>query len=463
MLRPILIWLLAIFASCLACAQPDYPGAPWAPANSGNYTNSSRPSSYSITSVIIHTVQGSYSGCISWFQNPSADASAHYVVRRSDGEVTQMVRDEDIAWHAGNWTVNTRSIGIEHEGYVSDPNNYTTAMYQGSAALVRWLCRRYNFSPTHNETRLGGGNISGNPGSIYGHDQVPDPDTPSKGGGNGRHSDPAQYWNWDHYMNLVNHDAQYLGATGVPLILQSGSQATVSLTFKNTGMVDWTDIGSNPVRLGTQTPQDRASPFYTASDWISPTRPTGPDSPIGQNTNGTFSFTLTAPAAAGAYTENYQLVREGITWFGPTVAFSVAVPAADRFVDNRSVGQFITRGAEWRQSSAGTQKYFKDYVWHRSDPSTRDFAMWRFNLPSAGSYDLYVWWTEGQDRTTAAQYFIAGATQTYSTTKNQRLNGGRWILLGRYALRAGTSAVWVNAASASGVVVADALKVVGPF
>ncbi|MEV6518204.1 N-acetylmuramoyl-L-alanine amidase [Micromonospora chalcea] len=99
----------------------DYGPAAWVPANSSNYTVSSRESAYPINYIVIHTMQGSYAGSISWFQNAAAGTSAHYLLRSSDGAVTQMVRDKDIAWHAGNWTYNTQSIGIEHEGTSTTP------------------------------------------------------------------------------------------------------------------------------------------------------------------------------------------------------------------------------------------------------------------------------------------------------------------------------------------------------
>ncbi|MBN6052444.1 N-acetylmuramoyl-L-alanine amidase [Nonomuraea sp. RK-328] len=167
-------------------AAADYPNATWVAANSGNYTTSSRESSYNIDRVVIHVTQGSYAGTISWFQNPSANVSAHYVVKSSNGAITQMVRDKDIAWHAGNWDYNTRSIGIEHEGYVSEASWFTDAMYRSSAALTRWICDRYGIPKDRSH--------------IIGHNQVP----------GATHTDPGQYWNWTTYMNYVT------GGTGTP-------------------------------------------------------------------------------------------------------------------------------------------------------------------------------------------------------------------------------------------------------
>ncbi len=157
------------------------------PASSSNYTNGSRTS---IKYVIIHTTEGSYSGAISWFQNSSAQVSAHYIVRSSDGQITQGVQEEDIAWHAGYWTYNSEGIGIEHEGYVSDPGKwYTDAMYQNSADLTRDICDRYG--------------IPKDRAHIIGHFEVPGCSNPG-GGGSGCHTDPGSGWDWDRYIALVN-------------------------------------------------------------------------------------------------------------------------------------------------------------------------------------------------------------------------------------------------------------------
>ncbi|MFI6924825.1 N-acetylmuramoyl-L-alanine amidase [Nonomuraea spiralis] len=157
----------------------DYGPAAWVPASSSNYTASSRPSSYAIDRVVIHVTQGSYAGTISWFQNSAAQVSAHYVVKSSNGAITQMVREKDVAWHAGNWTYNTRSIGIEHEGYVSEASWFTDAMYRASAALTKAICDKYG--------------IPKDRAHIIGHNEVPGAD----------HTDPGSYWNWTTYMNYV--------------------------------------------------------------------------------------------------------------------------------------------------------------------------------------------------------------------------------------------------------------------
>ena len=159
-----------------------FPGAIWSPAYSGNYTNASRGAAQ-INYVIIHTTQGSYAGAISWFKNSTSNVSAHYVIRSSDGQVTQMVDDADVAWHDGCF--NTNTIGIEHEGYVADPGKwYTEAMYKSSAKLTGWLCDQYGIPKDRKH--------------IMGHGEAPDCSD---------HTDPGSGWNWNHYMDLVVNGA----------------------------------------------------------------------------------------------------------------------------------------------------------------------------------------------------------------------------------------------------------------
>ncbi|AVF22071.1 N-acetyl-anhydromuranmyl-L-alanine amidase [Paenibacillus larvae subsp. larvae] len=117
----------------------DYPEAHWVPAYSGNYRTADRP---------------------------------------SDGDITQMVRDKDIAYHSRE--ANSYSIGIEHEGYIDNPSWYTDTMYRSSAKLTPYLCDKYG--------------IPKDRAHIQGHPEIPGND----------HTDPGPNWDWNYYMSLVN-------------------------------------------------------------------------------------------------------------------------------------------------------------------------------------------------------------------------------------------------------------------
>lgn len=170
----------------------DYGPAIWNPAHSSNYTASR---SAAIGAVTIHTAQGSYAGTISWFRNPAANVSAHYVIRSSDGQVTQMVRNAHTGWHVRNQ--NSYTLGIEHEGYVNNSSWYTTAMYNASAALVRDFCSKYSAvtcSSAYRGAPSSGINVLPASVKIKGHQHF----------SGQTHTDPGINWNWAHYYNLLN-------------------------------------------------------------------------------------------------------------------------------------------------------------------------------------------------------------------------------------------------------------------
>jgi hypothetical protein len=127
----------------------DYGPAAWRPAHRSNRTNANRRAAI-IDFIVIHIAQGSYSGTINWFKDPRSNVSAHYVVGRG-GQLAQCVRNEDIAWHAGNWRYNRKSIGIEHAGYAGA--NWPARMYRTSAKLSARLCKRFNIPVNHHSIR----------------------------------------------------------------------------------------------------------------------------------------------------------------------------------------------------------------------------------------------------------------------------------------------------------------------
>ncbi len=172
----------------------DYGPAVWSAAASTNY-GASRTAP--ISAVAVHTTQGSYAGTISWFKNANAQVSAHYVVRSSDGQVTQMVRDADTAWHVRNQ--NSYTLGIEHEGYVDNSAWYTTAMYDASAALVRHFCATYSAiscASAYAGASSSGINVLPTSVQIKGHQHF----------SGQTHTDPGINWDWARYHALINPD-----------------------------------------------------------------------------------------------------------------------------------------------------------------------------------------------------------------------------------------------------------------
>lgn len=157
----------------------DHTGAQWVAASDGNLRTADRPDDYTIDRIVIHTTEGSYDTALRIFRDPGHQAAAHYVVRARDGHITQMARELDVAYHAGNRSYNERSVGIEHEAFVAKPKSLTDVMYRSSAKLAAGICVRYDI-PADRE-------------HIIGHVEVPGTD----------HTDPGPHWNWDRYIKLV--------------------------------------------------------------------------------------------------------------------------------------------------------------------------------------------------------------------------------------------------------------------
>ena len=171
-------------------AAGDYPGSAFYGAASGNYWSGRtyRKRTYDVNKIVVHVMQGSWSGTLNHFRDPQSRVSCHYSVRSSDGAVGQSVRERDTAYHAGHWTTNLTSVGIEHEGYVGQPRWFTAAMYRSSAKLAAYLCRKHRIPVDRRH--------------VIGHNQVLGCSGGS-GGGVSCHTDPGRYWDWPRYMDLI--------------------------------------------------------------------------------------------------------------------------------------------------------------------------------------------------------------------------------------------------------------------
>lgn len=161
------------------------------PADFGNYDPANRPRDMKIKYIFIHDTEGSYDSAIAHFQDPASYVSSQYVVRSSDGAVTQMVRNTDVSWGVGDWYDNMHGINIENEGFAANGAAwYTEEMYQTNAKLVRYLAAKYHI-PLDRQHILGHDNIM-----AIRQSAMPD-----------KHWDPGPYWDWNYFMRLVRGES----------------------------------------------------------------------------------------------------------------------------------------------------------------------------------------------------------------------------------------------------------------
>lgn len=180
------------------------------PAAPSNGQVSNRPANgIRIDQIVIHDLEGSYEHGITTFQTPGKSA-AHYVMRSSDGAVTQMVYTKDLGFHAGNYSTNMHSIGVEHEGYAAHGATwYTEAQYEATADLVKYLADRFDI-PLDRQHIIGHDNVVA-PGDKYTTDM---------------HWDPGPSWDWGHFMGLLG--APIAASHGVGSV---GSAVTIAPGF----------------------------------------------------------------------------------------------------------------------------------------------------------------------------------------------------------------------------------------
>ncbi|MFC4031529.1 N-acetylmuramoyl-L-alanine amidase [Streptomyces polygonati] len=228
---------------------PPGLGCEWVPApyeqtgggDYGNHDLADRPFDEKIDTIVIHDTEGSWDSAMQLVQDPTYLAW-HYTVRSSDGHVAQHLRTRDVGWHAGNWYTNAKSIGIEHEGFLVDPDAwYTEAMYQASARLVRYLAAEYRIPLDRQH--------------ILGHDNVPGPTADYIPG---MHTDPGPYWDWGHYLALLGAPVRATAGSWGGIVTIDPDYGTNQPLY--TGCVTAGDTcpahGSTAVRLYTAPSQD---------------------------------------------------------------------------------------------------------------------------------------------------------------------------------------------------------------
>lgn len=148
---------------------PDGARTIWQPAHRSNfYTAASRPYSGAarrFVAICYHTPEEPWDDnevTPAWFEDPRANASTNYYAD-SDGDLYQMVRDEDFAWAQGvrrkdlilprpAWwrdefvSYNACMLSIEIEGYAREIGETFTVggrQFETVAAWSAFVCRKY--------------------------------------------------------------------------------------------------------------------------------------------------------------------------------------------------------------------------------------------------------------------------------------------------------------------------------
>jgi hypothetical protein len=164
----------------------------WRP--SPNFNNRMPGVGGAVSMIIVHTCEGGYIGCWSWLSSTVSGVSAHYVIDEGGTEVSQLVAEEQRAWHIGamyNCDLNRSrrcdlsgvqsnhfTVGIEHAGYASQ-KGFPEQQVDVSAQLVCEITRRHDVPRDFQH--------------IVAHGQLQP----------WNRTDPGPNWPWVRYVGLV--------------------------------------------------------------------------------------------------------------------------------------------------------------------------------------------------------------------------------------------------------------------
>ncbi len=317
----------------VACEWVPAPYEEFGDGDYGNHDKANRPASQSIDYIVIHDTEADWRTTLRLVQDPTY-VSWQYSLRSSDGHIAQHVPLKDVAWHAGNWFVNAKSVGLEHEGFLTSPDSwYTEAMYRTSARLVRYIAARYDIPLDRQH--------------VLGHDNVPGTVTSTI---KNMHTDPGPYWDWAHYFRLLGRPVTpsagpHAGVVTIRPDYESHRPVYTGCAAAGQACVPH---GSGAVRLHTAPSAD--APLVKDIGL----RPGGQDSTTGVNDTGARASTGQSFAVAerrGDWTAVWYLGQKA--WFLNPVEEPTAVNARGRVLTPREgLAEVPVYGRAYPEASA---------------------------------------------------------------------------------------------------------------
>lgn len=212
-----------------------------------------------------------------------------------------------------------------------------------------------------------------------------------------------------------------------------------------------------------------------------------------QDSKGRFSYIVWNPIATGSVTVQSDVVRTQ-----DSASFVPLKRTIDGQVSKVSIGESIATGASPIMISSGilidnlaanvsgnvngsntvsftgfwctsvvTNYFGTPSLYNRrgvsgdcgSGAATAATYRWTPNVPAAGAYDVYVWWSANSVRSTSVPFSVVHSAGAKTNLYNEQQGGGKWVLHGRYTFAAGMAgyAEVVGNTTANGQAGADAV------
>jgi uncharacterized lipoprotein YddW (UPF0748 family) len=137
-----------------------------------------------------------------------------------------------------------------------------------------------------------------------------------------------------------------------------------------------------------------------------------------------------------------------------------AASAQTIIVDNSDAG-FTVLSQTWSTNDIAPGHYGADYRYRETTGYGATFGEveWRPTIPTAGTYEVAIYYPQGTNRANNAPFAIhyTGGAPVFAV--NQQANGGQWNVLGTFSFNAGTTgSVSLSNQAGASVVIADAVR-----
>lgn len=174
--------------------------------------------------------------------------------------------------------------------------------------------------------------------------------------------------------------------------------------------------------------------------------------------------TVTAGAQTTDSTSQLSVSQGTVTGANPSERRAAArdmaeeekLPDYSQVVDNTHSSRFDAPG--WKPGGSDVWAHGGNYV--SAGASTSD-ARFKLRTPTGGDYALYAWWPAREGDSSAARFGVETAMGTKWIEVDQSRDGGMWVKLGTYEMKAGDRyVVRVSPGGGSGEVIADAVALV---
>ena len=134
----------------------------------------------------------------------------------------------------------------------------------------------------------------------------------------------------------------------------------------------------------------------------------------------------------------------------------------DLIVDNSDPGFEVNGPGPWYLWTENVEPFYGDDVRYNLSGLGADLAVYNFEIPIAGNYEVYAWWPSGPQASSNTPYTIQFPLDPVTVRVNQQDDAveGQWNLLAEGYFNLGIHQVIVSDDADGQIVVADAVRVV---